>query len=387
MAVVRDYYETLEISRESSDAEIKAAYRRLALKWHPDRNPGDKAAEERFKELSSAYAVLSDQEQRERYDRWGSAETAGPFAGVPDIASATEFFDAIFGDLFGLGKRRATAGRDLRYTLELDFEEAALGCEKTVTFERAEDCGACRGTGAEGGAAGLVTCARCGGEGVIRKKAGFLTTRRECLGCGGAGEVPRVRCKVCEGAGLVDRKREYRVRIPAGSTGGTTQRVPKEGSPGRRGGSAGDLHVIVRVRPHAIFGREGDVLTCDVPISTVDAALGAEIDVPLLDSEVRMKIPPGTQSGSVFRLRGRGFPPGPGQPRGDAHVRIAVETPVALSDGARGLLERLRGELADAALPRRRAFGEVLARARGQRSAPSSSSSSSSSGGGSDGAA
>ena len=345
--------------RESSDVEIKAAYRRLALKWHPDRNPGDKAAEDRFKELSSAYAVLSDQDQRQRYDSYGFVDSAAPFGGPGDITNATEFFDAIFGDLFGLGKRRATTGRDLRYTLELDFAEAALGCEKVVAFERAEDCTTCRGTGAEGAAAGLAVCARCGGEGVIRKKAGFLTSRRECLGCGGTGQVPRVRCKVCEGAGLVDKQREYRVRIPPGSTGGTTQRVPREGSPGRRGGAAGDLHVIVRVRPHPIFGREGDVLTCDVPISAVEAALGADVAVPLLDGEVSMKIPAGTQSGSVFRLRGRGFPPGSGLPRGDAHVRLAVETPINVSSEARALLEQLEGLLGDDTLPRRRGFREA----------------------------
>jgi molecular chaperone DnaJ len=315
--------------------------------------------------------VLSDQDQRQRYDRYGFIDSAGPFAGAADITSATEFFDAIFGDLFGLGKRRSTTGRDLRYTLELDFEEAALGCEKTIAFERAEDCAACRGTGAAGGAAGLMVCARCGGEGVIRKKTGFLTSRRECLGCGGTGEIPRVRCATCEGAGLVDKQREYRVRIPPGSTGGTTQRIPKEGSPGRRGGAAGDLHVIVRVRPHPIFGREGDVLTCDVPISTVEAALGADITVPLLDGEVRMKIPAGTQSGSVFRLRGKGFPPSVGFPRGDAHVRISVETPVNLSDDARALLEKLNGVLDDATLPRRREFREAARRPAGGDGEPS----------------
>ena len=228
-----------------------------------------------------------------------------------------------------------------------------------ISFERAEDCAACRGTGAEGATSGLMSCSRCGGEGFIRKRTGFLTGRRECLGCGGTGEVPRVRCRACEGAGLVDKQREYRVRIPVGSTGGTTQRVAREGSPGRRGGSAGDLHVIVRVRLHPIFGREGDVLTCDVPVSAIEAALGTDLDVPLLDGEVRMKIPPGTQPGSVFRLRGRGFPPAPGLPRGDAHVRIAVETPVNLPAEARAMLETLDGMLGDEALPRRRAYREA----------------------------
>jgi len=303
--------------------------------------------------------VLSDEEQRHRYDNYGFVEGAAPFAGAADIAKAAEFFDAIFGDLFGLAKRRATTGRDLRYTLEVDFAEAALGCEKLISFERAEDCSACRGTGAEGATVGLMPCVRCNGEGFIRKRTGFLTGRRECLGCGGTGEVPRVRCRVCEGAGLIDKQREYRVRIPPGSTAGTNQRIAREGSPGRRGGAAGDLHVIVRVRPHPIFGREGDVLTCDVPISAIEAALGTDLDVPLLDGEVRMKIPAGTQSGSVFRLRGRGFPPAPGLPRGDAHVRIAVETPVNLPAEARALMETIDGLLGDEALPRRRAYREA----------------------------
>ncbi|HEY2903256.1 MAG TPA: molecular chaperone DnaJ [Polyangia bacterium] len=361
--MTRDYYEILGVDRQSSDGEIKAAYRKLALKFHPDRNPGDRQAEEQFKELSVAYAVLSDGDQRARYDRFGPVDGQAPFGMAADIASATEFFDAIFGDLFGLGRKRTAAGRDLRYTLELDFEEAALGCEKTINFERAEDCGDCRGSGAAGGAAGLIRCDRCNGEGVIRKKAGFLASRRECLACGGTGEVPRVRCKTCEGAGLVDRQRQYRIRIPPGSTGGTTQRVSKEGSPGRRGGPSGDLHIITRVRPHPIYSREGDVLAIEVPVSFVEAALGAEVDVPVLDSAVRMRIPAGTQSGSVFRLRGKGFPLAAGAPRGDAHVRVVVETPVTLPAEAARLLEAVGSLLADETLPRRRAFQQASARA------------------------
>jgi molecular chaperone DnaJ len=301
--------------------------------------------------------VLSDRDRREHYDRFGEATGAGPF-GAGDVASATDFFDAIFGDLFGMAKRRSATGRDLRYTLELDFEEAALGCEKIIVFERPEDCEACRGSGAEGGAAGMMTCARCNGDGAIRSKVGFIPGRRECLGCGGTGQVPRVPCKVCEGAGLVDRERRYRVRVPAGSTGGTTQRVPREGAPGRRGGPAGDLHVIMRVRPHPIFSREGDVLTIDLPISPVEAALGTEVEVPVLDGSVHMRVPPGTQAGSVFRLRGRGLPKD-GAGRGDAHVRVVVETPTALGDEARALLERAGALFDDEALPRRRAFREA----------------------------
>jgi molecular chaperone DnaJ len=334
------------------------------LRWHPDRNPGDAAAEEKFKELSIAYAVLSDEDKRTHYDRFGAVDGAGPLSGA-DIASATEFFDALFGDLFGLARRRKTTGRDMRYTLEVDFEEAALGCEKIITFERPEDCRACLGTGAEGASAGLVTCTRCNGEGVVRKKTGFLTTRRECMGCGGAGQVPRVRCSACEGAGLVDRERSYTVKIPPASIGGSTQRLPREGAPGRRGGPSGDLHVIVRVRPHAFYGREasreGDLLTVDLPITFAEAALGAEVDVPLLDTVVKMRVPPGTQSGAVFRLRGKGFPRASG--RGDAHVRLAVETPASLTDEARAQLGRLAPALADSDHPRRRALRAVLDRA------------------------
>jgi len=310
--------------------------------------------------------VLSDDGKRRHYDRYGSVDGQTPFGGT-DVTGATEFFDALFGDLFGLQRKRSSAGRDLRYTLELDFEEAALGCEKAIVFERPEDCSACSGTGAEGGSAGLVTCPRCGGEGVIRKKAGFLTSRRDCMGCGGTGQVPRVRCATCEGAGLVDRERRYTVRIPPGSTGGSTQRVPREGGPGRRGGPPGDLHVIVRVRPHPFFTREvtrdGEVLMIEVPLSPVEATLGAEIDVPVLDGRVRMRVPPATQAGSLFRLRGKGFPRAAGA-RGDAHVRVVIETPTAISDEAKQLLERLGETLTDEALPRRRTFREASRRAK-----------------------
>jgi molecular chaperone DnaJ len=358
------------VARGSTDAEIKVAYRKLALRWHPDRNPGDKAAEERFKELAIAYSVLSDDGKRRHYDRFGSVDGQSPFAAT-DVTGATEFFDALFGDLFGLQRRRSTAGRDLRYTLELDFEEAALGCEKVLVFERPEDCSACSGTGAEGGNAGLVTCPRCAGEGVIRKKAGFLTSRRDCMGCGGTGQVPRVRCATCEGAGLVDRERRYTVRIPPGSTGGSTQRVPREGGPGRRGGPPGDLHVIVRVRSHPFFTREstreGDVLMIEVPLSPVEATLGAEIDVPVLDGRVRMRVPPATQAGAQFRLRGKGFPRAAGA-RGDAHVRVVVEMPATVSDDAKALLEKLGDALDDEALPRWRAFREVTQRAKPEAS-------------------
>jgi molecular chaperone DnaJ len=353
----RSHYEVLGVERTATAAEIKVAYRKLALEWHPDRNPGDAQAEERFKELAMAYAVLGEADKRAHYDRFGDRFTDGsPFGGVDlnDLNLATDFFNAIFGDLFGVGRKKA-AGQDLRYTLELDFEEAALGCEKSIAFSRQEDCEACRGSGAEGGTAGLVRCDQCNGQGTIRQRAGFFAARRDCAACGGAGELPRVRCKSCLGTGLCERERAYNVRVHPGSISGSTQRVAGEGSPGRRGGPAGDLFVYVRVRPHPFFREEGAVLICELPISPVEAALGAEVEVPLLDEQVVMKVPAGTQPGAVFRLRGKGIPR-PGVARGDAHVRVVVEIPVALDDEARALLTRLGGVLTDEALPRRRAF-------------------------------
>ena len=357
MATRRNHYEVLGIERSASGGEVKAAYRKLALQWHPDRKPGDPLAEDRFKELSMAYAVLSDEDKRAHYDRFGErpGEGGSDFDMRTDLRVATDFFDAIFGDLFGLGRKKA-AGQDLRYTLELDFEEAALGCEKVIRFTRQEDCGACSGTGAAGGAAGLIRCEKCQGQGSLRQRTGFFATRRDCLACGGAGEVPRVRCTGCEGTGLVERAREYTVRVPPGSTAGSTQRVAGEGSPGRRGGPAGDLFVNVRVRPHPFYREEATLLVCDLPVSPFEAALGADVEVRLLDETVRMKVPAGTQPGAVLRLRGKGIPRAGGLPRGDAHVRVQVEIPINLDEEARRLLARAEKLVPDSAMPRRQAF-------------------------------
>ena len=359
MTLALDYYETLGIARDASEADIKIAYRKLALRYHPDRNPGDVVAEERFKELSTAYAVLSDVDKKAHYDRFGFLGDANPFAGA-NVAAATDFFDAIFGDLLGLGRRKKSAGRDLRYTLEIDFDEAALGCHKTIAFDRAEDCAACHGSGAEGGVAGLVKCGRCGGQGFQRGNTGLLGGRRECAVCGGTGEIPRERCRTCEGAGIVDKWREFDVSIPPRTTSGSTQRVAGQGSPGRRGGPAGDLHVVVRVRPHKYYAQEGDTLTVELPISMTEAALGAEVDVPVLDGTVKMKVPPGTQSGSVFRIRGKGIPHPTGG-RGDCHVRVTVETPVDLGPSVREMLERIEIAQGSGATPRRRDFRAQVA--------------------------
>jgi molecular chaperone DnaJ len=278
-----------------------------------------------------------------------------PFGAEADLSKVTDFFDAVFGDVFGTGRKRA-AGQDLRYTLELEFSEAALGCEKEIRFARTADCVSCRGTGAEGGAAGLISCASCEGQGFHRTKTGFFTTRRECQACGGAGEVARVPCKTCAGAGLCESERVFTVRIPPGSQAGNSQRVAGEGSPGRRGGPAGDLHVIVRVKPHPFFAQEGDLLLCEVPLSLDEAALGAQVEIPLLDSHVILKVPPGTQHGSVFRVRGKGLPRPSGSGRGDAHVKICVEIPAKLSTESRALLTKLGTTLDESAYPRRQAF-------------------------------
>ena len=336
------------------------------MRFHPDRNPGDRVAEDTFKEVSTAYAVLSDADKRAQYDRLGFLGDANPFAAA-NVANATEFFDSMFGDLLGLGRRRGGSGRDLRYTLELDFEDATLGCRKVIGFDRAEDCSRCRGTGAEGGAAGLAKCGRCGGDGTLRQRAGLLGGRRECPVCGGTGEIPKVRCGECEGSGIVEKRREFDVHIPPGTTSDSSQRLPGEGSPDRKGGPAGDLHVVVRVKPHPFYAREGDLLFVELPISITEAALGAEVDVPVMDGVVRMKLPPGTQSGSVFRVRGKGVPR-PGGGRGDCHVRVAVETPVGLGVEARELLERLE-RAPRATMPRRQAIEQHLAE-RGDTASP-----------------
>lgn len=346
----RDYYEILEVDRKASEAEVKAAYRRLAMRYHPDRNPGDHQAEERFKEISEAYAVLSDEDRRAHFDRFGQSASDLPFGPGADLSAATDFFDAILGDLFGLDRKKK-AGQDLRYTLELSFEEAALGCAKTISFERNEDCGDCAGTGAQGGVSGLLRCERCEGSGSLRAKPGLFALRRPCPSCGGTGEVPRARCKACLGSGLVERERAYEVRVPPGAIDGSSQRIPGEGAPGHRGGAAGDLHVLIRIKPHPFFSEENGTVLCELPISFSDAALGAEIEVPLLEGSVRMKVPAGTQTGATFRIRGRGISRH-GGPAGDVHVRVVVETPVNLEPRTLALFEQLREQLSEASQPR-----------------------------------
>lgn len=357
MARPPDYYEVLGVPRDVDAVELKRAYRDLAMRFHPDRNAGDRSAEERFKEVSQAYTVLSDPEKRARYDRLGHLG-AGEGAGFEAaVGSFTDLFDSLFGDLFGR-KKGKTSGRDLRYTLEVDFAEAALGCEKTITIKARGDCDACSGVGARGGVAGTTPCGPCAGKGEIKVQQGFFSVGKSCPSCRGEGRVVVDRCPTCAGAGTVEKERDFTVKLPPNVEDGNVRRVAGQGEPGRRGGAPGDLHVAVKVRPHPLWKREpggAGVIVCEVPVSLTQAALGASLEIPTLDGKVDMRIPPGTQSGAVFRLRAKGVAI-PGGGRGDAHVRVFVETPVALSEEQREALQRFESRLGEASLPQRRAF-------------------------------
>lgn len=348
----RDYYEVLGVPRDVDAATLKRAYRELALKFHPDQNPDNPEAEAQFKEVSEAYTVLSDPEARARYDRRGF-DGVGGGVGV-DIGGFTDLFESLFGDLFGKKKSGKMPGRDLRYTLELSFEEAALGVEKTIKFPAPVECAACKGSGARGGEAGLRACGACGGKGEVKVQQGFFSLSKKCPTCSGSGKVIGDKCDECKGAGTLDKEREFTVSIPADTEDGATRRVAGQGEPGKRGGPAGDLNVIVRVRPHPLFRRESGVIVCEVPISIVQATLGAVIQVPTLDGTVDMRVPAATQSGALFRLRGKGG--GKSNARGDAHVRIVVETPTALNPKQRELFEQLKTSLTEEQTPLQKSF-------------------------------
>lgn len=347
----------LGVGRDADGATLKRAYRELALKFHPDQNPGSPEAEARFKEVSEAYTVLSDPEKRARYDRRGFEGVGGDGGFGVDLGVFTDLFESLFGDLFG--RRRAKIpGRDLRYTLELGFEEAALGVKKTIRFPARIECAECGGTGARGREAGLKACTGCGGRGEIKVQQGFFTLSKKCPTCGGEGKVVAEPCAVCKGAGTVEKEREFEVSIPAGTEDGSTRRVAGQGEPGRRGAPAGDLNVIVRVRPHPLFKREGDVVTVDLPVPVTVAALGGVVEVPTLDGKVEMRVPAATQSGALFRLRGKGA--GKAGGRGDMHVRLVVEVPQKLTAHQRELLEALHRELGDEQLPARAQLAKYL---------------------------
>ena len=345
-----DYYEVLEVTREASDTELKTAYRKLALKFHPDRNPGDAEAEERFKQCSEAYQVLSDPQKRAAYDRYGHAGVGAanggdgsPFSNMQDLG---DIFGDFFGEMFnmggGAGRRgsRAQRGRDVRYDQTIEFADAVFGKEIEVNVRRMEACVDCRGTGTSNGR-GPATCPQCQGRGQVRYQQGYFSVARACNACGGTGSVISDPCTTCRGDGRQEREHTIAVSIPAGVEEGTRIRYQSEGDAGRFGGPSGDLYIVLTVKPHEFFERDGNDLHCVVPISISQAALGDEITIPTLEGETRLKIPEGTQSGKEFRLRGKGVPYLNSHGRGDMIVQAAVQTPTRLSKVQKELFRQL----------------------------------------------
>ncbi len=350
----RDYYEVLGVGRDASDNDLKKAYRRLAMKYHPDRNPGDAEAEATFKEVRRAYEVLKDPKKRATYDQFGHAGVEGGAAGGGGFSAADAFSDIfgdVFGDIFGGGRRggrtHAFRGADLRYELDLTLEQAVAGDEIDIEVPSRVECDRCSGNGAEPGSKPRQ-CGDCGGIGQIRVQQGFFSIQQTCPTCRGQGNVIDTPCRECRGQGLKRKLRTLSVKVPAGVDTGDRIRLSHEGDPGRNGGPPGDLYVDIVVAPHPIFTREGRDLKCEVPISFATAALGGSVEVPTLDGHVVLKIPPETQSGKRFRLRNKGVKSVRGAGVGDLFCRVQVETPVHLSDEQKELLRRfdesLKGE-------------------------------------------
>lgn len=348
----RDYYDILKVERNASSEEIKKSYRKLAVQFHPDKNPGDKSAEEKFKEIGEAYEVLNDPQKRAAYDQYGHAafdrRAGGGFArGTAGFHDPFDIFREVFGggnifdDLFGGGRSDPTQpqrGDDLRYDMEITFEEAAQGCEKEISVTKAERCDVCHGSGAESGSQ-AKTCPTCGGRGQVITARGIFSIAQTCPQCHGAGRVIDKPCKACRGSGRRERASKIKLRIPAGVEGGSRLRSSGNGEAGLRGGPSGDLYVVLHVKPHEIFQRDGDDLLCEVPVSFVQAALGAEIDVPTLNGKSAIRIPPGTQPGTMFRLKGKGIKNVQGYGHGDLHVRINVEVPTHLTAAQKAKLQ------------------------------------------------
>jgi molecular chaperone DnaJ len=346
----RDYYEVLEVSKSADDGELKSAYRKLALKYHPDRNPGDKTAEERFKEAAEAYAVLADPEKRSRYDRFGHAGVGGAAGGPgfdPSVFSEFGDFADILGGMFGFGDlfggRRPGGpqrGADLRYDLEISFEESARGTETSIQIPRQETCDTCHGSGAAAGSS-PATCPQCRGQGQVRFQQGFFTVARTCPQCRGAGKIIAKPCGTCRGSGRVARERKLSVKIPAGIASGQQLRLQGEGEAGSAGGPPGSLFVAVHVQEHEFFRRDGLNLYCEIRVNFTTLALGGDVVVPTLDGTETLKVHEGTETGTTLRLRGKGMPEVGGRGRGDLFVTVQVQTPKKLTREQRTLLTQL----------------------------------------------
>ena len=344
MAAKRDYYEVLGVERNATEGELKKSYRKLALKFHPDKNPGDKEAEEKFKEAAEAYDVLRDARKRQIYDQYGHQGLEGSgfsgFGGFEDIFSS---FGDIFEDFFGFGGGRRSRGRvqrgaDLRYDMQLTFMEAAFGTEKEIDVEKAETCTTCGGSGAESGS-GVETCPQCGGTGQIGRSQGFFTVRTTCGHCRGQGQVISNPCQTCHGQGKVLARKKVSVRIPAGVDNGQRLRLSGEGEAGAQGGPHGDLYVFIHVQEHDFFKRDETNVICQIPISFVQAALGDSLSIPTLKGETKLEVPKGTQPGDIFRVRGEGIPSLRNGHRGDQIVQVTVKTPTNLNKKQVALLK------------------------------------------------
>ena len=352
----RDYYEVLGVSRGASEDEIKKAYKKMARKYHPDLNPGDKTAEEKFKEVNEAYEVLSDADKKARYDQYGHAGVdpnfgaggfGGGFDGSFDFGDLGDIFGSFFGGGFGGGRRTnpnaPQRGESIRMSIAISFEEAAFGCEKAVTVERYETCDTCHGNGCAPGTSPEV-CPGCHGTGTVQVRRqtpmGVFATSSPCPKCGGKGRIIHQPCKDCRGSGMVRKKKTIQASIPAGIDNGQTISIRGQGNAGKNGGPAGDLLITITVRPHELFRREGTSVLCEAPITFTQAVLGAELEIPTIDGKVKYTLPEGTQSGTTFRLKGKGIPSINGRGRGDQYVTVYIETPKNLNKEQKEALKK-----------------------------------------------
>jgi len=343
-----DYYEVLGVSRDANEQELKSAYRKLALKYHPDRNPGDHASEEKFKEASEAYQVLCDADKRAAYDRFGHAGVSGGgpggFGGFSGAVDLGDIFGDLFGEMFNMGGQQKAArqmrGDDLRYDLTIDFQEAIFGTEKEIRIRRLEACETCKGSGSKSGR-GPATCPQCHGRGQVRYQQGFFSVARTCNACGGRGSIIGDPCDTCRGETRITKEIKLTVKVPAGVEEGTRIRYGGEGDVGRGNGQSGDLYIVLSIRGHDFFHREGQNLHCVIPVSFPQAALGAEIEIEGVDGPVMLKVPEGTQSGKEIRIRGKGVPYLNEKGRGDLIVKVLVQIPKKLSKAQRDLITEL----------------------------------------------